>query len=67
MKERRRKARDEKTKKGRLGAVDALKECHLVNLRELVGQLEGPCLTWSRQRLADVVEDGESEYRQRWS
>ena len=67
MGERRRKARGEKRKKGRLGVVDVWKECHLVNLRELVGQSEGPCLTWSRQRLTDVVEDGESEYRQRWS
>ncbi len=64
---RRRKAKGEKAKKGRLGAVDVWKERHLVNLRELVGQSGGPCLTLSRQRLADVVEDEESEYRQRWS
>ena len=55
-------------KKGRLGVVDVWKECHLVSLGELVGLSEGPCLTWSRQRLADAVEDDEeSEYRQRWS
>jgi hypothetical protein len=67
MREKRWKVEGEKAKKGRLGAVDAWKKRHLVNLRELVGQSGGPCLTLSRQRLADVVEDEESEYRQRWS
>ena len=54
-------------KKGRMGAVDAWKKRHLVSLRVLVGQSGEPCLTLSRQRLADVVENEESEYRQRWS
>ena len=67
MREKRRKAQGEKAKKGRLGGVDAWKIRHLVNVRELVGQSGEPCLTLSRQRLADVVEDEESEYRQRWS
>ena len=49
MKRKMRKGVEQGKKRGLLAVVDALKDRHLVNLRELVDQWEEPCLTLSSQ------------------